>query len=140
MRYIFIISSRTLCIGRNTFHRQVNLLWFVFICADFRCVIYFLWSIHTSFSILRIPENFLICSVRFREICNEMILLSTSEAHIWFPTITFITIIIIVSRIGGWFIIAFFLFLFLKKFLSWAQTYTMTAPWLSKIWYLIISY
>ena len=39
---------------------------------------------------------------------------STSEARIWFPTVTFITLIIIVAWIKGWFLIAFFFYYCLK--------------------------
>ena len=47
-----------------------------------------------------VPVNFIIGSVWFRKICDEMILRSTSEARIWFLTVTLITLIIRVAWIN----------------------------------------
>ena len=72
-------------------------------------------------------------SIQFWIICYEMILWSTSEAHIWFLIITFITFIIRFAWIEGWFIIVLYLYLLLKWFFSWTWTPTVTEPWLRQI-------
>ena len=93
-----------------------------------------------SFRIFVVPVNFLIRSVRFQTICNEVIIWYTPEAHTWFPTLTFIALITKVPWIEGWFIMALTLSLLIKQFFSWVWSSTVTAPWLSKICPLIISY
>ena len=117
-------------IGRLTYNRRVYLLWLSFICTIFWLLIHFIWYVCTSFKIFRVPVNFLIWCVRFRKICNEMILWSTSEAHIWFLTVAFITLTIILVWIKSWFLIALYLLLLLKSFTNWEWTSTVTAPWL----------
>ena len=140
MRAVSIIYSINLCIGRHTCHRYVYLLWLAFICNIFQRLIYLLRSECTSFRLLRDPVNFIIWSVRFRKICDEMILRSISEACIWFLTVKFIRLIIRFAWIKGWFILAHLLFLFLKVFIRWLWTYIVTALWLRQIFSLIISY
>ena len=136
MRAVSKISSRNLCIGRHTCHRRVYLLWLDFICAVFRRLIYFLWCLRLFY----VPVNLFIRSVQYLTICNKIILRSTSEAHIWFPLVAFILIIIRVAWIGGLFLIAFLLSLLLKSFLGWVWTSTVTALWLSKMFSIFISY
>ena len=102
--------------------------------------IYFLWSVRTNFRICRVPVNFLIQSVRFWNICDEMILQYTSEARIWILAILFITLIIRVASIEEWFHIALLLSLLRKVFLGWVWTSTVTATWLRKLLSLVISY
>ena len=103
-------------------------------------IIYFRLSIHTIFKLFGIPVNFLIWSVRFLKVCNEIILQSTSEVCIRSLTITLITLIIKVAWIEGWFLIALLFSLFLKEFLGWVWTFTVTAHLLSKIFSLTIYY
>ena len=117
-------------------HICIYIIWFSFICNVFRRLIYLHRYVRTIFSIFHVPVNFLIRSVRFRNICNEMILWYTSEARIWFPTVKFITLIIRVAWIKGWFLFL----LLLKEFLSWVWNYKVTSPWLIKICSLRISY
>ena len=129
----FQISSSDFFIGIHTYHRRVYLRWLTLICAILWRLIYFHWSVLTSLRILSVPVNFLIWSVQFLTICNEMILRYTFEACICFLPITFITLIIRVARIEGWFLIAFLLSLLLNSFLSWVWISILTAPWLRKI-------
>ena len=138
MQAISIISSRTLCIGIHTCHRHIYLLWLASICTVFWRLIYFCRSVCTSFRIFCFPVNFLIRSVRFWKICDEIILWSTIKARICFPTITLITLIIGVVCIKWWFLIAILIFLLLKEFFSWMWNSTVTAPWLRKMCSLII--
>ena len=128
------------CIGRHMYHIYVHMILLDVISNVFQCLIYFLWSICTSFRLFRVPVNFLIQSVRFWKICNKMILWYTSEIRIWFPTVTFIMLIIGDPWIKGWFLIAFFFSLYLKEFLSWVWASTVTVPWLRKFCSLIIPY
>ena len=91
------------------------------------------------FRLFFFPVNFFIRSVHFQTICDEMILRSISEARIWFPTVTFVTLITRVTWIEEWFLIDIFISLLLKAFLGWAWSSTMTAPWLiifSLSWFL----
>ena len=127
-------------VGRHTCHRRVYPLWLAFICTVFRRLIYFRSSVRTNFRIFCVPVNFLIQSVRFQNICNKIILLSTSEAHIWFLAVTFSTLIIRVPWIEGWFIMALILYFLIKEFFSCVWTSTVTAPWLRKNSSLWISY
>ena len=127
------ISSRTFCIGRHTCHRRVHLMQLAFVYTVFQCLIYFLLSVRTSFRILCVQVNFLIQSFWFQNSCNEVILWSTSEACTWFPTITFITIIVRVPWIKGWFLIELFLSLLIKEFLSWVWTSVGPAEVLEKL-------
>ena len=69
--------------------------------------------------IFRVAMEFIIQSVCFWKIYDEIILQYTSEACIWFLTATFIMIIIRVAWVEGWFIISLFLSRLLKSFLSW---------------------
>ena len=108
MQAVSIIPSRSLYIGRHMCHKHLYVLWIAFICTVLLSLIYFRQSACTISMVFRVSVNFLIRSVRFRKICNQMILQSTSEAHIWFPTITFITFIIRVVWIKGWLLTAFF--------------------------------
>ena len=140
LRAVSIISSRNCCIVRHTCHRHVYILWLDLIYTVFRRLIYFCLSMRTSFSIFHVPVNFLTHSVQLWTICDEIILQSTSKARIWFPTVTFIALIIWVAWIKGWFLIYFFLSLLLKSFLSWVLISTVTAPWLRKNCSLVISY
>ena len=132
LQAVSIIYSRTFYIGKHMNHRRVYLWLLDFVCTFFRCLIYFLQSVCISFRLFRVPVNFIFWSVRFRKSFNEMILWSTSEARIWFLTITLITLIVRFPCIKGWFLIAFLLFLFSKAFFSWVYTSTVNAPWLSK--------
>ena len=118
-----IIYSRTFCFGRHTFHRRVYIYLLTFICTFFQRLIYFYQSIRTSFRIFHVP-------VKFRTICDEVILWSTAEGHIWFPTVTFSTLIIRVVWIYEWFIIALILSLVLEAFFSLVWSTTVTAHWL----------
>ena len=140
MRAVSIIYFRTFCIGIHTCIRDVYILWLAFVYTVLWRLIYFCQCVCTGFRIFRVPVKFLIQIIRFRTIFDEIILQSTSEARIWFPTITFITLIIGVAWIKGWFLMAFSLYLLLKVFLSWAWTSKVTEPWLSKIFSLIIFY
>ena len=134
------MSSGYFCIGRHMCHICVYLMLLVFICTVFWRLIYFYQSLYTSFRNTRVPVNFLIQSVRFRKICNEMILRSTSEARIWFPTLTLSMFIIRVKWIEVWFIMSLILFMFLKAVSSCVWTSSVTAPWLSKNFSLNMSY
>ena len=116
MRATYKIFSRNFCIVRHTFHIRVYILWLVLICTVIRQLIYFRLSVHTSFRLLRVPVKFLFRSFLFQTIWNEVILWSTSEACILFPTITFSTPIIRVALIEVWYLIAFILYLLLKYF------------------------
>ena len=140
MQVVSIIISRYFYIIRHVFHRRVYIMCLNFVCTVFQCLVYFLWSVRTSFRLFCVPLNFIIQSVRFQTICNEMILQYTSEVRIWFPAVTFITLIIRLVWIVGWFLIDLFLSMFLKTFLSWVWNYTVTSPWLSKTCSLVISY
>ena len=122
MRSISIISSRTFC----------TILWIDLICNVLWRLIYFSWSVCKSFRLFRVQMNYVIRSVQFRKFWNEMILRSTSEARIWFLTITLITLIIRVEFIKSRFLIDFFLFILLKALLSWVWISTVTAPWSRK--------
>ena len=93
------IFSRTFCIGRHTCHRYVYILWLVLIYTVVQCLIYSCWSVRTSFRIFRVPVNLISWSVQFQKICDELILRSTSEACIWFQTITLSVIFIRVAWI-----------------------------------------
>ena len=110
------ISSRTFFIRRYMFHRRVYLLWLVLICTVVQRIIYFNWSVRTSFRLLYVPVNFIFWIFWFRAICDKVILRSTSEACIWFPTVTFSMHIIIVLWIGIWFLFALILYMLLKVF------------------------
>ena len=113
---VSIIFYRNFFIGRHTFHRHVYLMWISLICTVFWNLIYFLWYICTSFSLLRVSVTFLIRILRFQLFFNEVILRSTSEARMWFPTILLITLIIKVLWIKGWFLLAFLFRCFLNHF------------------------
>ena len=82
-------------------HRRVYLLWISFIYNVFWSLIYFLQYVHTSFRIFCVLLNLLIWSVQLRRIYNRIILWFTSETRIWFPIVTFITLIIGVAWIKG---------------------------------------
>ena len=138
MREVSKISSRDFHIGIYMCHGRVYVLWLALICTIFRSLIYFCWYVCLSFSLLHVSVYFLIRSVQFRKICDEMILRYTSEARIWFPPIAFIKIFIVVTLIEGNFFIALSLYLFIEAFLSWALSFTVTAPWLSRICSLVI--
>ena len=112
------ISSRYFRIGIHTWHRCLHLLWLSLFCTVFWRLINFHRSIRTSFRIFHVPLKFLIQSIQFRKICDEMILRSTSETIIWFPNVAFVTLVIVVSFIGGYLLIALILSIFLKSFLS----------------------
>ena len=124
-------------IGRHTCHKRVYLLWLALICTVFQHLIYFCWYVHMSFRLFRVPVNFLILSVRFWNFFrwNDPPM-HISEVHIWFLTVTFITLIIRVPWIRGWFLMALSLSILLKEFLSWVWTSTVTSPWLRKIIYM----
>ena len=106
----------TFYIGIHMCHRRVYLLLLTFLYTVFRCLIYFVQYVCTSSRIFRVPVKFLIRSVRFWKFCNEEILWSTSEASIWFLTVTLITLIIRVALIKWWFLIGFFFCCSLKNF------------------------
>ena len=105
-------------------HIFCHSLWSV----PFSDVLYILINMYVC-----VPANVIIQSVWFQTICDKMILRSKSEAHLWFMTITFITLIIRVALIEGWFIIDLLHFMLLKAFLSWGWNSTMNAPWLRNI-------
>ena len=119
-----IFSSRTFCFGIHTCHRRVYI--YIYSLLYVICVqrlIYFYQSVRMSFRIFHVP-------VKFRTICDEVILLSTDEGHIWFPLVMFSTLIIRVVWIYEWFIIALILSLVLEAFFSLVWSFTVTAPWL----------
>ena len=101
---------------RHTCHILVYILWLILIYTVLQCLIYFRWYVCTSFRILHVSSELSFWGVNFWKNCNEVILQSTFEARIWFLTVTFGALIIIVQRIKGWFLINFFLPLFLKTF------------------------
>ena len=133
MQDVSLIYYRYFCIVIHTCQRHIYLLWLAFICTVFQHFICHLWSARISFRLFRVPVNCIIRIFWFRIIFNKMILWSTSEASIWFPTVMFITFIIKVLWIKGWFLIDILLSLLLKAFLGWFWTSTVTAPWLRKI-------
>ena len=133
MQDILNISCRTFCIVKHTFLTCIYLLWFFLIYTVVQFLIYFDWYVRTSFRIFHVPVNLLIGSVWFRKICNEVTLQSTSEARIWFPTVIFSRLIIIVALIEGWFLIALILSLVVKSFFSCLWPSTVTAPPLRNI-------
>ena len=65
LRAVSKISSRTFFIVTHTCHRPVYLLWIILICAVVWRLIYFNWSVRTSFRIFLVPVKFLIQSVWF---------------------------------------------------------------------------
>ena len=67
-------------IERRMCHMRVYLLWIFFVFTVVQRIIYFYQSVPTSFRLLCVPVNFLSRSVRFWEICGELILQYTSEA------------------------------------------------------------
>ena len=81
------------------------------------------------------PLTFYFWSIRFWKIYDEIILQSTSEALIWFQIVVFITLIIRVAWMNGWFRISCFLLMQLKVFLRWVISSTVTAPWLREFYY-----
>ena len=138
MQAFSIISSRTFCIGRHLCYRCVYLLWLSFICTVLWRLIHFLQSIHAKFWIFRVQWTFLSEAFGLWKFAiNDPLI------HIWntylFLTFTFIMFIIGVACIKGWLFKELFSLL-LKAILSWMWTSTLTAPWLRKIWSLIISY
>ena len=109
MQAISKISSRSFRIGTHACHRHVYLLWLVLICTVCWHLICVRRSLRTSFRLFCVSANLLIWSVWFWTICDKTILQSTSKARIWFPTIMFIAVIIVVVLIEGWFLISFFI-------------------------------
>ena len=93
----------------------------------------FCQSVHAILQLLRVLVNFIIQSVRFWKISNEIILQSTSEARIMFPDDMFSTLIIRIELIIGWFIMSLILSLLLKAFFSCVWISTVTTPWLIKM-------
>ena len=120
------------CIRIHMCHRHIYLLLFTLIFIVFQGLIYFCLYVCTHFMLFCVPVNLLIRSVRFRWICDEIILWFVYESRIWFPTVTLSTLIIRVAWIEWWFLMALFLSLFLVSFFSWIWTSTVTAPWLRK--------
>ena len=114
LRDVSKFSSGSFRIEIHIFHITVYLLRLDFICTVSQHLIYFCLSIRTVFSPFCVPVNFIIQSVWFRKNIYEMIPRSTSEAHIWFTTVAFITLIIRVAWIEGWFLIPFFLSILIK--------------------------
>ena len=78
-------------------------LWYVLV-SDVLSIFGDLYAQAIGFSIHQWP--FLIWSVRFRTIYDEIIIQSTSNAHIYFLTIMFNSLNIRVPWIEGWFLIA----------------------------------
>ena len=89
------------------------------ISFDLYCFLtyYLFLSICTyKFWLFCVLANFLIQSVRFWTIYDEMIIQSTTKARIWFPTVTFSTLIIRVAWIEGWFLMALILSMLINAF------------------------
>ena len=122
------------------FHIRVYLLWFFLISTVAWRLIYFCRYVRTSFRLFYDIVNFILRSVRYQTICNEVILQSTSETRICFSKVIFSTLIIIVSLIEGWFIFTLILSLFLKVFFGWVSSSTVIEPWLSMVWSFCSSY
>ena len=84
----------------------------------FRRLIYFCWSVRTSFRIFCVTVKLLFQSVQFWKIYDKMILQSTSEALIRFLTGTFITLIIRVAWIERLFHIDLMISLLFEAFIQ----------------------
>ena len=101
--------------------------FFFDICAQFLGAFIIQWTLLSEVS-------------GFRTICDEMILWSTYESRICFLTVMVITLIIIVVWIQECFLVALLFYRLIKSFSSWVLPSTLNAPWLSKMFSLVIHY
>ena len=128
------IVSRTFYTGRNMCHRRVYLMWLVCFCTLVRLFIYSFWFVRLRFRIFCVPLNFHLMNFRFWKICDPVILQSTSEASIWFSTVTSNTFIFwglceLKDELN--FLFTFPFICCLKNF-SWVRSFTTTEFWARK--------
>ena len=118
MRSVSKISSSTFYIRRHPGHRCVYFMRIILFYILVWCFIYFCRFASTRFWLVHVTEKSLYWIFRFWKICDPVILQSTSEARIWFSTVTSNTFIFRVVWIKGWtkFLIYLSFYLLLKIF------------------------
>ena len=116
-----MIYFRNFSIGRHMFNRHIYLLLLDFICNFFQFLIYFSWSERTSFKIFCVSVNFIIISVCFWKICNEMILQYKYEARIFFRLLRSVRLLLEVRVLKDCFLWPFSFSCCLNNFSVWCE-------------------